>query len=151
MKRLQKRDPYLIPQHCDEHSVTYKSTGVVHNTNPKSIGALHLACQQICNPVKGTFTATVQHQSSLGWSVSSKDLPYAQQAAVRLSACETTVTDCRIRKIIWASLPSTPSVSSKSSASDSHQQRQTVSRTVMPTKRTAEPQRVLVSFASDQM
>ncbi|KAK8196841.1 uncharacterized protein BKA78DRAFT_292091 [Phyllosticta capitalensis] len=80
-KRLQKRDPYLIPQHCDEHSVTYKSTGVVHNTNPKSIGALHLACQQICNPVKGTFTAQVTHQSSLGWSISSKDLPYAQQAA----------------------------------------------------------------------
>ncbi|KAK7529991.1 uncharacterized protein J3D65DRAFT_688761 [Phyllosticta citribraziliensis] len=81
MKKLMKRDPFLIPQHCDAKSVNYKSTGVVHNTNMHSKGAVHLACQQICNPVKGQFSATVQHQSSLGWSVSSKDLPYAQQAA----------------------------------------------------------------------
>ncbi|KAK8174978.1 hypothetical protein IWX90DRAFT_411590 [Phyllosticta citrichinensis] len=81
MKKLMKRDPYYItPVPCTDGTVRFRSTGIIHNTQPLSIGAVHLACQQICYPVKGSYSATVQHQSTIGWSVSSKDFPYAQTA-----------------------------------------------------------------------
>ncbi|KAF4302540.1 hypothetical protein GTA08_BOTSDO09561 [Botryosphaeria dothidea] len=83
---LVKRDPQILlpPPDCSEDNVVYTSVGHTTSENPNSRGYIHLVSQQLCAPVKGTYTAQVTHQSTLSGSVSSKDLPGAQNLGEKL-------------------------------------------------------------------
>ncbi|KAK7568922.1 hypothetical protein IWX91DRAFT_318243 [Phyllosticta citricarpa] len=78
MKRMAPSQPIRF---CDQNSLSVKSQGVVHSVNYHSRGKIHLASQQICAPIKASYSVALQHQSALAWSVSSKDMPGVQSVA----------------------------------------------------------------------
>lgn len=102
---LQKRAPIGVYQTCREDLMSYKSVGIVHNINWRSLGALHLVTQQLCAPVTGSFATSVTHTSSLGWSLGSKDLPAAQKLAVRTSAAPIAAASRSFKRLTVFSHP----------------------------------------------